>query len=230
MKLTISKQRRQTLALLTALAIGGGIIFVMMASALIVCSTKGRVFEDLAELPNNEVGLVLGARRGTLFYQNRIHAAAALYKARKVKHLLVSGDNHVVTYDEPTDMKTDLIGLGVPADDITCDYAGFRTLDSVVRARHIFGQQRLTIISQRFHNYRALFIADRQRIKAVAFNAEDVPEPYQGYTERREILARTLTVLDLYVLWRKPRFLGPFEPIAVGNSKSCPCSQRHTDS
>ena len=132
-----------------------------------------------------------------------------------MRHLLVSGDNHVATYDEPTDMKEALMRRGVPESAITCDYAGFRTLDSVYRSKSVFGLSRVTVVSQAFHNKRAVTIAKRHGIDAVAYNAEDAPDGYRAYTNLREILARNLAVLDLYVLNRKPRFPGPPEPIQL---------------
>src|SRR5579859_3256618 len=108
-------------------------------------ATRGKIFSSMDELPVNDVGLVLGTSKMTKrgienpHFEHRIEAAAALYKAGKVKHLLVSGDNHIKSYNEPDDMRAALMAAGVPAAAITCDYAGFRTLDSVVRAKEVFG-------------------------------------------------------------------------------------------
>ena len=173
----------------------------------------------MANIPKNRVALVLGTGKRTgrgninLYFKYRMEAAAKLYHAGKVQHLLLSGDNHTKGYDEPTEMRDYLIGLGVPASAITLDYAGFRTLDSVVRARKILGQTELTVVSQRFHNERALFLCKQNGIEAVAFNAKDVPRAYHRYGPVREALARTKAVLDVYVLGTDPEFLG--EPVKI---------------
>ncbi len=122
--------------------------------------------------------------------------------------MLVSGDNSTIHYDEPNMFKEDLIKMGIPSEKIFLDYAGFRTLDSVVRAKEVFQEDDFIIISQPFHNERALFIADQKDIKAIAFNAKSVGKSYGFKTQVREKLARVKTVLDLYILRTKPKFLG----------------------
>jgi SanA protein len=148
-------------------------------------------------------------------FVHRIDAAVELYRAGKVKHLLVSGDNHKHGYDEPTDMKKALLERGVPESAITLDYAGFRTLDSVVRAKKVFGQDCLVIVSEPFHNARALFLCRHYGIDAVAFNAEPVSTRISRWAHLREYLARVKAVLDLYVFRSRPKFLGEKVPIGV---------------
>jgi SanA protein len=133
----------------------------------------------------------------------------------KVKHLLVSGDNHAVGYDEPSDMKQAVLALGVPESAVTLDYAGFRTLDSIVRAKEVFGQTKLTIVTDRFHAYRAVFIARHCGIEAVAYCSAEVPVKWSAEARLRECGARVKAVLDLFVLNTHPRFLGPKEEIRV---------------
>jgi SanA protein len=207
-----------SLALLILTLIGAG----LMAGADRACAraARGRVFRSVDNLPAREVGLVLGTsketRRGkaNLHFNQRIAAAAALYHAGKIKHLLVSGDNHIASYDEPDDMRAALIAAGVPASAITCDYAGFRTLDSVVRAREIFGLAHCTIISEEFHCPRALWIAQRHGLDAIAFAAPDVSsKSWSLRANVREQFARSWCAVDLYLLHRAPKFLGPKEPI-----------------
>ena len=135
-----------------------------------------------------------------------MEATALLYHNNKIKHIIVSGDNHVTGYDEPTDMETYLIKLGVPASKITKDYAGFRTFDSVIRAKKVFGQTELTIISQKFHNQRAIFICNNKGIKAIGYNAKAVFSTPRNTA--REYLAKFKAVLDIYLLNTKPKFLG----------------------
>lgn len=210
------------------LAVGLATMAVTSA-ALMTCAdracaraARGRVFRSVDNLPAREVGLVLGTsketRRGkaNLHFNQRIAAAAALYHAGKVKHLLVSGDNHIASYDEPDDMRAALMAAGVPASAITCDYAGFRTLDSVLRAREIFGLPRCTIISEEFHCPRALWIAQRHGLDAIAFAAPDVSsKSWSLRANLREQFARSWCAVDLYLLHRAPKFLGPKEPILL---------------
>ncbi|MCT4647960.1 MAG: YdcF family protein [Carboxylicivirga sp.] len=154
------------------------------------------IYQSSTDIPHNKVGLLLGTAktvqsgRINLYYKYRIDAAAKLYKAGKVDFILVSGDNSTKSYDEPTTIKNDLIKNGIPAERIYLDYAGFRTLDSVVRCKAIFGQESITVISQQFHNERALFLAKYNDIEAVGFNAKDVNIHYGFRTRIRESLAR----------------------------------------
>lgn len=186
---------------------------VVICNVWILRSGQGKVFDRVEEVPERPVGLVLGTGRltggGRLnpHFRNRIEAAAKLYQTGKVKRLIVSGDNHVAGYDEPSDMRDALVGAGVPVEAITLDYAGFRTLDSVVRAKKVFGQDRLTVVSGEFHNYRALFICCRYGMDAVAFNARPVSARYSTRIYVREWFARVLAVVDLYVLRTQPKFL-----------------------
>jgi SanA protein len=178
-------------------------------------SAKSRTFNRLDQLPANDVGLVLGSSarvRGGFpnpHFQNRVEAAAKLYQAGKVKHLLLSGDNHTASYDEPTDLQDALLKLGVPRSSMTLDYAGFRTLDSIARAKTVFGLSRLTIITDDFHSQRALFISRSYGVDAVAFCSKSVPFKYSSSTRMREWFARIKAFLDVYALRTQPKFYGP---------------------
>lgn len=187
----------------------------------IVKSTEEKVYSDLKLLPDHRIALVLGTSHRSAgggpnpFFQNRIEMAARLYSLGKIDHFILSGDNSSRYYNEPLEMKKALIRKGVPASAITLDYAGLRTLDSVVRSKKIFGQNKITIITQPFHSYRALFISRYYDMDAVAMVAED-PELDQTFRVRlREYLARTKAVLDLYVFKTDPRFLGEKEEIII---------------
>ena len=210
---------RLVLALLiVSVAVGG-----LLAITDRACqhAAAGRIFRSVETVPQSEVGLVLGTakttRRGStnLHFTQRIEAAAALYRAGKVRHLLVSGDNHVAGYDEPSDMRDALVAAGVPTNAITCDYAGFRTLDSVARAQSVFGLTRCTIVSEEFHCPRAVWIARRQGLDAVAFAAPDLGVRWSARVKARECLARAWCAVDLYVWHRGPKFPGPREPIVL---------------
>lgn len=197
----------------------GFILFLLCITAVITTdlfvkqSVKEYLYNSVEAVPHNKVGLFLGTGKFlsngeiNLYYKYRIQAAALLYKSGKVDYILVSGDNSKKDYDEPTTIKTDLIALGIPAGKIYLDYAGFRTLDSVVRCKKIFGQQSITVISQQFHNERAVFLAKHNDIKAVGFNAKAVNKRYGMKTRIREKLARVKMMLDL-LSGKEPRFLG----------------------
>ena len=196
---------------------------VSVANYHVVAANSPRMCSDLDQLPACDVGLVLGTSarlkdgRANLHFEGRMDAAAALYRAHKVKHLLVSGDNRRSNYNEPAQMRAALIKRGVPDAAITSDFAGFRTLDSVVRAQQVFGLQRCIIITQRYHNPRALEIARAKRLDAWGYCAPGAGFANSFKTVCREALARTFTILDLYVWHRQPHFLGRLEPISVAS-------------
>ena len=189
------------------------LIGIFGADSLVEKSASDKVFNSTKEIPHNKVGLFLGTGkiltngRINLYYKYRIEAAVKLFKAGKVDFILVSGDNSTKDYDEPSTIKEDLIKNGIPSNKIYLDYAGFRTLDSVVRCKEIFGQSSITVISQQFHNERAIYIAKRKDIDAVGFNAKDVNAYYGLKTRLRERFARVKMVLDL-IIGKKPKFLG----------------------
>ena len=207
------------LVAVSAILLAGGAMF--WANRVCGAVAKGRIFRSLDEVPANDVALVLGTGKLTaqgrpnLHFQQRIAAATELFHAGKVRHLIVSGDNHVMGYDEPTDMRDALAAAGVPTNAITCDYAGFRTLDSVVRANAVFGLTNFTIVTEEFHCPRALWIAKARRLNAVAFAAPDLSLRWSARVRAREALARVLCGLDLYVLRTQPKFPGPSEPLVL---------------
>jgi SanA protein len=204
--------------LLTALAL------VVVANIWVVTSTSNKVFLDYRELPdsdNDKVALVLGTSQKLVngspnpFFENRIRAAAMLYKEGKVDHFILSGDNRTRYYNEPASMKKALMNYGVPDSVITLDFAGLRTLDSVVRSKEIFGQDELIIITQSFHSYRALFISQYYDIDAVVLVAQEPAEEAALKVYFREYFARTKAVLDLYILKTAPKHLGEKEPLNI---------------
>jgi SanA protein len=198
-----------------------GLIFctllVLLANLWVIHSTSDKVFSNTDTLPPHEVAVVLGtsARLGrgqpNPFFETRIKTAAELYHAGKVKYFIVSGDNRTKYYNEPEEMKKALVKSGVPDSVITLDYAGLRTLDTIVRCKEIFGQDTVTIITQPFHCYRALFISKYYDMNAVAVMTDEVK--YSSWVNVREYFARTRAVLDLYVFKTSPRHLGEKEPL-----------------
>jgi SanA protein len=132
-----------------------------------------------------------------LYFDYRIEAAAALFHAGKIDFIIVSGDNRKEDYDEPEQMMVDLMEFGVPEQKIFKDKAGIRTLDSVIRAKKVFGLNKFTIISQKFHNERAIYIAEKNGMDVIGFNAKDVTKSYGFKTNLREKMARVKVVLDI---------------------------------
>ena len=179
--------------------------------------TAPYIYDELQDLPYRQVGVVLGTakyyRTGVInqYYRYRIQGAINAYNSGKVNYLLLSGDNALQSYNEPMTMRKDLIAAGVDPSDIVLDYAGFRTLDSIVRTRKVFDTNDFIIITQRFHCERALFIALHMGIQAQCYA---VPSPKDMLSVRiREFAARFGALADLYIFKREPRFLGPLVPI-----------------
>jgi SanA protein len=175
--------------------------------------------DDPAALPAVDVALVLGAAPigpeggPNRYFEYRLDAAAALWRAGKVRYLLVSGDNRRPDYDEPTAMRAGLIARGVPAEAIYRDFAGVRTRDSMLRARSVFGQQRLIVVSQGFHAARAIFLARRDGVETWGLAARDVDRAYSVFTQLRRYPSAAIAWLDVW-LDTPPRHAGP--SIAIG--------------
>ncbi len=187
--------------------------------------TQDQIYQDIASLPPHDVALVLGTskyigRTLNTYYSHRIDAAVELYKANKVTHFLLSGDNAHRSYNEPWTMKRDLLKVDIPDESIHLDYAGFRTLDSIIRAKEIFDANDFVIVTQAFHCERALYIANYNNIDAVCL-AVPGPSGSAGlYVRMREVLARANAWLDLYIINTEPKYLGPKEPIVDHTAKS----------
>lgn len=186
-----------------------------------ILSTRAYVYETVESVPSRKVGLVLGTSHRTQkggpnpYFEQRIQTAADLYFSGKVVHFILSGDNSTAYYNEPLEMKKALMRKGVPESVITLDYAGLRTLDSIVRSREVFGQDEIIIITQPFHCYRALFISHYFDLDAVAMVAEEPAFAKSRNVRIREYFARAKAVLDLYVLGTAPRFLGQKEELII---------------
>lgn len=199
-----------------------GVIFVVVSILIsnytINSKTKSLLFTETFAIPANKTGLLLGTSKYlksgklNMYFEYRISATEELYKSGKIKAVVISGDNSRKDYNEPLDMKTDLIKRGIPENSIYLDYAGFRTFDSVYRMKEIFGQNSFTVISQEFHNQRAVYIANSLGLEAIGFNAQDV-SAYNGFkTKAREKLARVKVFIDM-LTDNKPKYLG--EKIAI---------------
>ncbi|NVK08525.1 MAG: YdcF family protein [Tenacibaculum sp.] len=210
--------KRKKVAILFILSCLLIVIAIYTSNKVIIKNAEEKLFNTTETIPKNKVGLLLGTvkylsdGRVNLYYQFRLNAAVELYKAKKIDFILVSGDNGSEGYDEPTDFKNDLIKAGIPEDKIYLDYAGFRTLDSVVRIKEIFGQTSVTTISQQFHNERALYLANHFEIDAIGYNAKGVSGKKAIKVQLREYLARVKVFIDI-LFNIKPKFLG--EPIEI---------------
>lgn len=208
----------------------GFMLALLFIDRMISWTTSDRIYTDPKTLPNYDVALVLGTSKylgKTLndYYLNRINSAITLYQTGKVDTFLLSGDNAHRSYNEPWTMKRDLLKAGIPEETIFLDYAGFRTLDSIVRSKMIFDTDEFIIITQAFHCERALFIAQHYDIQAVCL-AVPGPSQHSGLSVRiREVFARVKALLDLFVFETQPKFLGPKEPIKILEDSAKPIQE-----
>ncbi|MDB5970328.1 MAG: SanA protein [Hydrocarboniphaga sp.] len=197
-------------------------VLTLLANRWVINSTDAYVYRNWALLPENDVGLVLGTSPFTgggkpnPHFYGRIEAAVQLYQIGKIRHIIVSGANPDETYNEPRQMRKELVKAGIPDNVITMDFAGLRTLDSITRAHDVFGLDRITVITQEYHAYRAVFIGKKINMRIAAYAAPGPGPGFQPYT--REIFARVKAVLDLFVLRTRPKFLG--EPQSIDLNKS----------
>jgi SanA protein len=195
------------------------LLFTWWANHKINSTAKPYVFDNVNDIPAVETGLLLGTAKMlpngyiNLYFQYRIDAALELFKAGKIRYIIISGDNGRKDYNEPEDMKNELIKGGMPDSVIYLDFAGFRTFDSVIRAKKIFGQTKLISISQKFHNERMVFIARTNEMEAYGYNAKDVNKSAGFRTNLREFFARAKVFIDMLIN-REPKFLG--EKIKIG--------------
>lgn len=188
-------------------------LILLICNVVIERAAKDRTFHTIESVPQNKVGIILGTSRHLIegginpFYTHRIDATIALFKAGKIEFILVSGDNGTVYYNEPDTMKKDLIKGGIPEDRIFMDFAGFRTLDSMVRAKEVFGLTKATVISQEFHNERAIYLAQKHGLHAIGYNAQDVQGNRGLKVHLREYFARVKVFVDI-LMKTQPKFLG----------------------
>ncbi len=199
------------------------LLFVIAASNIVIhLYSTNRLFDKLDMVPIHKTAIVLGTSRllkngqPNPWFYNRMNAAAQLYHAGKVRYIILSGDNRSIYYNEPEQMRRELVKAEVPDSVLYLDYAGLRTLDSMVRSREIFGQDSIIVVSQKFHNQRAVFLARAYGIYAVGFNAPDPEAHPLTRVLTREMFARVKVFFDL-ITGKQPRFLG--EEIEVGGKQ-----------
>lgn len=212
--------RRVVKSLLVALFLLPAIFFLAVIGVQIGIkhAAQGRGFWHVHEIQGTHVGLVFGCDdrfhdRENLYFKYRMETTAKLWHAGKLRCIIVSGDNRALDYNEPQKMHNALVKLGVPSDRIAFDFAGLRTLDSVVRCKKVFNTNQVLMISQQFQNERALFIARAHGMNAIAFHAPDVGGRGGKRTKIREWGARVKMWLDLYILDTQPKHLGPTVPL-----------------
>lgn len=199
--------------LLPGVVLGTGFSVLVYTNLLPARVAEGCLFDEVGQVPHQRVGLVFGCDdkidgRENLYFRYRIDAAVRLWRAGKVDCFVVSGDNSSRFYNEPEAMRQALAAAGVPNDRIVEDFAGLRTLDSVVRAKEIFGATELTFVSQRFQNERAVYIARANGMKANGLNAIDVDGSGGYKTKLREVGARVQMWLDVNFLKTRPKIMG----------------------
>ena len=202
--------------LICALAV---LAIIGLCNLIVIQSAKGRIYDDVEKIPYNKVGLVLGTipklsnGNDNYYYKCRMQATADLYFAGKISYIIASGDNHIKDYNEPECMLNSLVALGVPDTVIYLDYAGFRTFDSMIRAKKVFMQDSITVISQHWHNQRAIYVARKQGMDIIGFDAKDAIVR-KAYIKNhiREMLAKVKAVADVY-FGKQPHFLG--DPVII---------------
>ncbi|MDP0588774.1 MAG: ElyC/SanA/YdcF family protein [Candidatus Endonucleobacter bathymodioli] len=189
------------------------LLFVAIANILVTSTTDTYLYSDVKTIPHNKVAILLGtskyARNGGLndHYRLRINAAYELFSEGKIDYILISG-SRTLYYDEPSTIRSDLLQMGIPSNIMYRDYGGFRTIDSIIRAKNIFGLTQFTIISQGYHNNRALYIALNQGINAIAFNAGSGSNS-NIKNKVREIMARVLAIIELHIMPIKTKQIPP---------------------
>ena len=186
---------------------------IFICNRIIVDNAKSRLYSNVQTIPYNRIGILLGTSKYMKkklinpYYTYRVNAAAGLIRAKKIKYLVISGDNSQKHYNEPESMRRDLISAGIDSTILFMDFAGLRTFDSIKRLREVFGQDSATIISQKFHNERAIYLADQEGITAIGFNARDIGGWHGMQTQIREKLARVKVFIDKW-LGTSPKYLG----------------------
>lgn len=182
-------------------------VAIIACYAIISINATGKTYDSIKAIPYNRVGLLLGTSPITpqgehnYYFDNRIQAAAELYHNGKISHIITSGGDYSDRENgcnELTAMRDSLIALGVPDSLITLDYQGIRTINSIVKAKEVYELDSLTIISQKYHNERAIWLAEHYGLHAIAYNAP-TPEITNKRIKNisREFLARIKMFIDI---------------------------------
>ena len=184
------------------------IVLMLICNQIVVNNAEGKAFSEIDSIKYNKVGLLLGTtpqaritKVTNYFFIYRIDAAEELYRAGKIEKILISGDEDSLDgINEPECMRDSLVARGIPLNAIILDGKGYRTINSIVNANKVFGLKSFTIISQEFHNERALYQAENLGLDVEniqAYNAK-MPKSRRAYlTSIREFFARVKLFLDL---------------------------------
>jgi vancomycin permeability regulator SanA len=202
-------RKRNIMMIVCGVILAALAVFIIWCNLMVDNPSASLIYSDTNLIPANEAAVVLGCTppvegHPDLYYTARIQAAAELYHSGRVRQLIVSG-----TPDQPPVMKADMVALGIPADRITCDNGGYRTLASIIRARDTFGLRSFTIVSQPDHCTRAIYLAHAYGLDVVAFGASD---PRHTINIIREYFAHVKAVLDVHILHRDPNYPHPGAP------------------
>jgi SanA protein len=199
-----SNKKLKNMAWILLFLVFACLMVIIGCNLAVTSAAKGRMYTDPSKIPAKPVALLLGTspigRSGNpnQFFLRRIDATVKLYKEKKFSRLIISGANRPEEFNEPEEMKTALVKQGVPDSIMELDGEGFRTINSIVRAKDVYGADSILIISQEFHNERALFLAKHKGIDAVAFNAETTSSRrWRIQMKMRESLARVKAVLEM---------------------------------
>ena len=203
------KKREKRIGLI-AIGFVSVLLVIISCHCIVVWNASGETYDNVSDIPHNKVGLLLATSPITpggahnYYFENRIKAADELYKAGKIDFIIASGGDYTQSQkngcDEPGAIRDSLVARGVPIEQIILDYEGTRTLNSIAKAKQVYGLDSLMLISQKYHNERAIYIADQYDIHAIGYNAE--PSPIRRNRIKntlREYLARVKMFIDLYL-------------------------------
>ncbi len=187
------------------------LVLIVICYFVVAANASDRTFNEVNDVPHNRYGLLLATSPITLggahnfFFDNRIKAADELYKAGKIDYVIASGGDYTKEHkngcDEPAAIRDSLVARGIPTERIILDYEGLRTLNSIAKAKEIYGLDSVTLISQKYHNERAIYLADHYNLHAIGYNAE--PSPIRRNRIKntlRESLARIKMFIDINTL------------------------------
>ena len=195
------------------------IIIALLINRYVKTSTQAQILteNDYTKLENIDCIVVLGAGiwgdKPSPMLEDRLLEAIKLYNNKLSHKIIMSGDHGRKEYDEVNIMKKFAIEKGIPSEDIFMDHAGFSTYESLYRAKEVFEAKKVVIVTQKYHLYRALYIANQLGIEAYGVNSD--PRRYVGetYRELREILARNKDFFSC-IFKLKPKYLGEAIPVS----------------
>ena len=172
-----------------------------------------KIYENISDVPVMQTAVVLGTSvrpggKPSTFLLERLDKAVELYRNNRVQKLLLTGDNSGKYYDEVNAMRKYVLKYNIDSKDIFLDHNGLRTLDSIYRGKHKFQIKSAVLVTQKFHQPRALFLAERFNLKAVGYAADSGRSKLSFYNMTREFLARYLAIFDIYILKRKSKYMG----------------------